>query len=95
MTDSSTESTQVDRVDLNDRVFVLPHARALDLAAEGMLHRCLDCDPSGRDYHLDINHTIAELLDAGATVWQPPIRAERVALVRLPIFNEHHGSNRA
>lgn len=93
MADRPNGSPFADRVDLNDRVFVLPHALALDLAAAGMIHRCLDCDPSGRDYHLDIDYTIAQLLEAGATAWEPPGRADRVALVRLPIFNEHHGSN--
>ncbi|MBI3750426.1 MAG: hypothetical protein HY263_02060 [Chloroflexi bacterium] len=95
MADSANGSAPSDRVELNDRVFVLPHALALDLAAGGMIHRCLDCDPSGRDYHLDISYTFAQLLDAGATAWEPPGRPDRVALVRLPIFNEHHGSNRA
>ena len=95
MADRRNGSTPPDRAGLNERVFVLPHALALDLAAEGMLHRCLGCDPAGRDYHLDINYTIAQLLEAGATPWEPPGRPDWVALIRLPIFNEHHGSNRA
>ena len=80
------------RVELNDRVFVLGSELAATLSAGNVIHACLDCDPSGREFHLDPDHTVAELLAAGAQPWVPPGQPSKVALVRVPILLAHHES---
>ena len=80
------------RVDLNDQAFMLGHDLAASLATAGVIERCLDCDPAGNDYHLGPEHTIDELIAAGAVPWSSAGQVSKVSIVRTPIFLAHHES---
>jgi hypothetical protein len=80
-----------DRVELNSRVFALTHELAGSLAARNVIRVCLDCDPGGHESHLDPDHSITELIEAGAKPWSRPTRPAKTALVRVPMFPSQHG----
>ena len=80
-----------DRVELNDRAFVLSPELAESLSAARVIYRCLQCDPSGHEYHLDREHTVEDLRGAGAIEWTPH-GVPTSAVVRVPIFLAHHES---
>jgi hypothetical protein len=79
-------------IEMNDGTFVVSAELAASLASTGIIDLCRECDPDGHTYHLDIDHTEAELLAAGAEPMTSPTNVNKVSLIRRPIFLAHHES---
>ena len=73
-------------MDLNDQAFMLGDDLAASLAAAGVIERCLDCDPAGNDYHLGPEHTVDELIAAGAEPWTSVGPVSKVSIVRSALL---------